>query len=59
VLFVLDVIAGLFELFAIFRFDVALGDGTGRQLGNDAIDLVIEVRGLLGRTRNDQRRPIA
>ena len=32
-------------------------DGAWRQLRNDAVDLVVEVGGLLGGTRDDQRRP--
>ncbi len=43
VLLVFDVIAGLFELFAVLRLDVALRDRARRQLWNDPVDLVIEI----------------
>ncbi len=56
VLLVDDVVAGELEGFAIFRFDVALGDGAELQLRDDAIDLVVEVGRLLGRAGDDQRR---
>ena len=49
VLFVDDVVAGLLELFAILGLDVAARDGAGRELRDDAIDLVVEVGGLFGR----------
>ena len=38
--------------------ELAFGDGRcPRQPGNDPVDLVVEVRGLLGRPRDDERRP--
>ncbi len=57
VLLVDDVVAGLLELFAIFRLDVAARHPPLCQFGDDVIDLVIEVRGLLGRAGDDERRP--
>ncbi len=56
VLLVDDVVAGLFELVAILGLDVPLRDGAGRQLRDDAVDLVIEIGRFLGWTRDDERR---
>ena len=57
VLLVDEVVAGLLELFAVLGLDVALGDRAGRQLRDDAVDLVVEVRRFLGGTGDDERRP--
>ena len=57
VLLVDEVVAGLLELFAVLGLDVALRDRAGRQLRDDAVDLVVEVGRLLGGTRDDERRP--
>ena len=57
VLLVDDVVAGLLELLALLGLDVAARDGAWRELRNDAVDLVVEVGGLLGGTRDDQRCP--
>ena len=57
VLLIDEVVAGRFERFAILGLDVALRHRAGRELGNDAVDFVIEVGGFLGRTGNDERRP--
>ena len=57
VLLVLDVVAGLLELFAILRLDVPLRHGARRESRDDAIDLVVEIRGFFRGTGNDQRRP--
>ena len=57
VLLVDDVVAGLLELLAILGLDVALRGGAALQARDDAIDLVVEVGGLLGRARDDERRP--
>ena len=51
VLLVDEVVAGLLELFAVLGLDVALGDGAGRQLGDDPVDLVVQVRATLRRAR--------
>ena len=56
VLLVDDIVAGLFELVAILGLDVPLRDGAGRQLRDDAVDLVIEIGRFLGWPRDDQRR---
>ena len=48
VLFVDDVVAGLFELLALFLFDLPLRDGALLQPRNDAIDFVIQVGRFLG-----------
>ena len=42
---------------AILGLDVALRHRAGRELRDDAIDLVVEVGRFLGRTGNDERRP--
>ena len=57
VLLVDEVVAGRLELLAVLRLDVALRHGAGRELRNDAVDLVVEVGGFLRRTGDDQRRP--
>ncbi len=57
VLLVDDVVAGLLELLAILRLDVAARGPARREPGDDAIDFVIEIGGLFGWTRDDQRRP--
>ena len=56
-LLVVDVVAGGFEPIAILALGVAARDGAGLQPRDDAIDLVVQVGGFLGRARNDQRRP--
>ncbi len=57
VLLVLDEVAGGFERFSIFGLGVAARHRAGLELGDDAIDLVIEVRRQLRRPRDDERRP--
>ena len=57
VLLVDDEVARLLELFTVFRLDVALDDLAGLERRNDPVHLVIEVGGLFGRPRDDQRRP--
>ncbi len=56
VLLVDDVVAGLFELLAVLGLDVAARGAAATQLGDDAVDFVIEVGRFLGRPRDDQRR---
>ena len=51
-----DVVAGLLELFPIFRLDVALRDRALLEARDDAIDLVVQVGRFLGRPGDDQRR---
>ncbi len=50
-----DVVAGGFERFPFFGFRVAPDDLPGLEARDDAIDLVVEIGGLGGRPRNDQR----
>ena len=57
VLLVDDVVAGRFERLALFGLRVAARDGAGLEAGNDAVDFVVEIGRLFGRTRNDERRP--
>ena len=57
VLFVLDVVAGRFERLALLGLGVAADDGAHLQARDDAIDLVVEIGRLLGRARDDERRP--
>ena len=57
VLLVDDVVAGGFERFALFGLGVALDDGARLELGDDAVDLVVQVGRFLGRTGDDERRP--
>src|SRR5712672_1104735 len=55
-LFVDEVIAGELERVAFFRLRIAAGDGAGLQPRNDLVDLVIEIRRLFGRARDDEAR---
>ena len=57
VLLVDEVVAGLLELFAVLGLDVALRDGAGRELGDDPVDLVVQVGRLFGGPGDDERRP--
>jgi hypothetical protein len=57
VLLVVDVIARSLEPIPILALGVTARDGTSLQARDDAIDFVVQVRRLLGRTRDDQRRP--
>ncbi len=50
VLLVDEEVAGLLEFVPIFGLDVPLGDGAGGQLRDDAIDFVVEIGRLLGRS---------
>ena len=52
-----EVVAGLLELFAVLGLDVALRDRAGRQLGDDAVDFVVEVGRFFGGPGDDERRP--
>ena len=51
VLLVLDEVAGGFEPIAILALGVAAGDRAGLEPRDDAVDLVVQVGGLLGRAR--------
>ncbi len=57
VLLVDDVVAGCLEPIAILALDLALVNLAALQLGDDAIDFVVQVGGLFGRAGNDQRSP--
>ena len=56
VLLVHDVVARGLQLLPILRLDVALRDGALLQPRDHAIDLVVEVGGLFGGARDDERR---
>ena len=57
VLLVVDVVARGLEPVAILALGVAARDGARLQAWDDAIDFVVQVGRLLGRARDDQRRP--
>ena len=56
VLLVDDVVAGCFEGLALLGLDLPLDHRARLELGDDPIDLVVQVGGLLGRPGDDQRR---
>ncbi len=57
VLLVLDEVAGGFEPVAVLALGVAARHRARLELRDDAVDLVVEVGRLLGRSRDDERRP--